>query len=149
MDYQMLDTIAAPATAAGAAGIAVIRVSGSRAFAPEVDALMRQLAAGLWSRSAGVREENAEYYDSLYSRGQPKPSTLHWELTGAICAFKGFTPPAFFRAAAVSDAARGTDSSRVLLRAAVNVLLYLAAAGVGTIGVVDDDVVDADFESVD
>lgn len=31
MDYQMLDTIAAPATAAGAAGIAVIRVSGSRA----------------------------------------------------------------------------------------------------------------------
>ncbi len=110
---------------------AFYRAAG-RSLAPEMDKFCTDCALGLLARSSGVAQEHADAMNTLYSKGQPKPTWLLWSLTGEVCKAHEFLPPLFFWALTEQDAKRGTDHSRIFVRMLTNILLYLAA--------VDDDV---------
>ena len=105
---------------------------GSMALAKELDTFMTRCALGLWSRAGSIGERHVEMANQIYSKGQPKPSWLLWNLTSAACQEDVFMPPVFFWNLAESDAKRGSETSRTFIRMLTNILLYLAA--------VDDDV---------
>jgi SpoVK/Ycf46/Vps4 family AAA+-type ATPase len=106
--------------------------AGGTYLAAEADAFLRGCVIGLWSKSAAVDEKNVALINELYSKGQPKPKYLYWELTGEICAYSMFRVPEFFTGLVGTDRLRKTDSSRILARIMTNILLAAAAA--------DDDV---------
>ncbi len=105
---------------------------GSISLAKELDDFMTKCALGLWSRSGGINERHVEMANQIYSKGQPRPTWLLWNLTAAACQEDVFLPPVFFWNLAESDAKRGSETSRTFIRMLTNILLYLAA--------VDDDV---------
>ncbi len=105
---------------------------GSISLAKELDDFMTRCALGLWSKAGSITERHVEMANQIYSKGQPKPSWLLWNLTSAACQEELFMPPVFFWNLAESDAKRGSETSRTFIRMLTNILLYLAA--------VDDDV---------
>ena len=106
--------------------------SDSANLAPELDEFMTKCALSLWSRAGGIGERHVQMANQIYSRGRQQPKWLLWNLTSSVCEEDVFLPPVFFWNLAESDAKRGTESSRMLIRILTNILLYLAA--------VDDDV---------
>ncbi len=66
------------------------------AFAREIDGFMRRSAAGVWGEDGGLSPRHVEYYNAIYCKGNPVPSTLYWELCSQVADYPGFTPPAFF-----------------------------------------------------
>lgn len=102
--------------------------------AQEVDDFVRRCALELWSRSAAITQAHADSFNQLYSRGQPQPQQLLWELTGAVCQHSKteFLPPLFFWALTERDAKDKGQRSRLFIRMLTNILLCLAA--------VDDEV---------
>ena len=113
---------------------------GSAALAPELDAFMTKCALSLWSRAGSIGERHVAMANQIYSRSQPQPKWLLWNLTSAACEEDVFLPPVFFWNLAESDAKRGSDTSRTFIRMLTNILLYLAA--------VDDDVTYAEAEFI-
>ncbi len=105
---------------------------GSSQLAKDLDDFMTRCALGLWSRAGSITERHVEMANQIYSKGQPRPTWLLWNLTSAACQEDVFMPPVFFWNLAESDARRGTETSRTFIRMLTNILLYLAA--------VDDDV---------
>ena len=105
---------------------------GSNSLAPELDEFMTKCALSLWSRAGGIGERHVQMANQIYSRNQPQPRWLLWNLTSSICEEDVFMPPVFFWNLAESDAKTGRNASRVFIRMLTNILLYLAA--------VDDDV---------
>lgn len=110
---------------------AFYRAAG-RGLAEQMDKFMTECAIGLFAKGSAVVQEHADAINELYSKGQPKPSMLLWELSGKVCQCPDFLPPLFFWTLTEKDAQNGTDHSRVFVRMLTNILLYLAA--------VDDDV---------
>jgi len=113
---------------------------GSAALAPELDSFMTKCALGLWSRAGNINERHMEMANQIYSRSQPQPKWLLWNLTSAACEEDVFLPPVFFWNLAESDARRGSETSRTFIRMLTNILLYLAA--------VDDDVTYSEAEYI-
>ena len=105
---------------------------GSSQLAKDLDDFMTRCALGLWSKAGSITERHVEMANQIYSKGQPRPTWLLWNLTSAACQEDVFMPPVFFWNLAESDARRGTETSRTFIRMLTNILLYLAA--------VDDDV---------
>ena len=105
---------------------------GSTMLAKELDDFMTRCALGLWSRAGAIGQRHVDMANQIYSKGQPRPSWLLWNLTSAACKEDIFMPPVFFWNLAESDAKRGSETSRTFIRMLTNILLYLAA--------VDDDV---------
>lgn len=105
---------------------------GSFALAKELDEFMTRCALCLWSRGGGISERHVAMANEIYSRNQPRPRWLLWNLTSAVCMDEAFLPPVFFWNLAESDARRGSETSRTFIRMLTNILLYLAA--------VDDEV---------
>lgn len=105
---------------------------GSAALAPELDEFMTKCALSLWSRAGGIGERHVQMANQIYSRSQPQPKWLLWNLTSSVCEDDVFLPPVFFWNLAENDAKRKTETSRTFIRMLTNILLYLAA--------VDDDV---------
>ncbi|MEA5150994.1 MAG: AAA family ATPase [Oscillospiraceae bacterium] len=114
--------------------------AGSPSLAKELDEFMTRCALALWSRAGSIGQRHADMANAIYSRNQPKPQWLLWNLTGAACEEELFLPPVFFWNLAESDAKRGTETSRTFVRMLTNILLYLAA--------VDDDVTYAEAEFI-
>lgn len=55
-------------------------------FSREVDAFMRACALGVWSAGGeNLTSRHVEYYNAIYTRGNPAPSILFWELSTAVC----------------------------------------------------------------
>lgn len=113
---------------------------GSYTLAKELDEFMMRCALSLWSRAGSITERHVEMANQIYSRNQPQPRWLLWNLTSAVCEEDVFLPPVFFWNLAESDAKRGSESSRTFIRMLTNILLYLAA--------VDDDVTYAEAEFI-
>ena len=113
---------------------------GSTALAKDLDAFMTNCALSLWSRSGGITQHHVDMANEIYSRGQKKPTWMLWSLTSSVCENDMFLPPVFFWNLAESDAKRGTENSRALVRVITNVLLYCAA--------VDDDVTLSEAEYI-
>ncbi len=105
---------------------------GSSSLAKELDEFMTRCAMSLCSRAGSIRQRHVDMANQIYSRNQPKPQWLLWNLTHSVCEEDMFLPPVFFWNLAESDARCGAETSRTFIRMLTNILLYLAA--------VDDDV---------
>ena len=113
---------------------------GRRDISKELDEFMSRCALSLWSRAGSITERHVDMANEIYSRNQPKPQWLLWNLTHAVCEEDVFLPPVFFWNLAESDAKRGSDTSRIFIRMLTNIFLYLAAT--------DDDVSSAEAEFI-
>ena len=82
------------------------------AFGREADGFMRQCACGVWHADQGLTPLHVEYYNALYSKGNPVPTALYWELASAVAEFPGFVLPNFFRRMVEADLEGGRSQSR-------------------------------------
>ena len=81
-------------------------------FGREADGFMRQCACGVWHADQGLTPLHVEYYNALYSKGNPVPTALYWELASAVADFPGFALPNFFRRLVQADLEGGRSQSR-------------------------------------
>lgn len=106
-------------------------------FGREADAFFRSCALGLWQRDgASVTPRHVEFYNAVYTRGNPAPSVLFWELSSSVARSSGFRPPEFFNRMRACDKVAGTDLSRRFIDLTTLMLLLFAA--------VDDQVSEAE-----
>lgn len=97
-------------------------------FSREADIFMRGCALGVWGRDGGaLTPRHVEYYNAIYTRGNPIPSILFWELSTAVSEYPGFQPPAFFNRMRACDKVSGTKLSRRFVDLMTLMLLLFAA----------------------
>ena len=96
---------------------AVYKAIGHADFASQTDNLARSLVLGLW-KGQSLTEDHVKAMNDLYSKGQPKPSYLYWELVSAAGEAELPPVPDFFRVLVLTNprAARLlTEGLRALL----------------------------------
>ena len=96
---------------------AVYKTIGHADFAAQTDQLARSLVLGLW-KGQSLTEDHVKAMNDLYSKGQPKPSYLYWELVSAAGEAEQPPVPDFFRVLVLTNpkAARLlTEGLRALL----------------------------------
>nr|WP_207723487.1 AAA family ATPase [Lawsonibacter faecis] len=97
-------------------------------FTQEADSFMRACALGVWGRDgSAVTPRHVEYYNAIYTKGNPVPSILFWELSTAVADYPGFQPPAFFARMRAYDKVAGTRLSRRFVDLMTLMLLLFAA----------------------
>ena len=63
-------------------------------FGREADPFFRACALGLWQRDgASPTPRYVEFYNAIYTKGNPAPSVLFWELSSEVAGYPGFRPP--------------------------------------------------------
>lgn len=77
------------------------------AFGREADGFLRECACGVWQRDQGLTPVHVEYYNAIYCKGNPVPTTLYWELSSQVSEYPGFVLPNFFRAAGEDGSGAG------------------------------------------
>ena len=94
----------------------------------EADIFFRACALGAWQREGGsVTPRHVEYYNAIYTRGNPVPDILFWELSTAIADYPGFQAPDFFARMRACDRVSGSGLSRKFIDLMVlNILLFAA-----------------------
>lgn len=97
------------------------------AFGREADAFMRQCACGVWHTDQGMTPRHVEYYNAIYSKGNPVPTALYWELASSVEEYKGFVLPGFFRRLVQADLEGGRSQSRRFVDTFTLMLLLFAA----------------------
>ncbi len=98
------------------------------AFGRDADAFMRECACGVWQNDQGLTPLHVEYYNAIYSRGNPVPTILYWELSSAVSGYGGFALPNFFRRMVKADLELGKCQSRRFVDTFTLMLLLFAAA---------------------
>ena len=96
---------------------AVYKAIGHADFASQTDTLARTLVLGLW-KGQTLSEDHVKAINDLYSKGQPRPSYLYWELVSAAGEAELPPVPDFFRVLVLTNpkAARLlTEGLRALL----------------------------------
>ena len=97
-------------------------------FGQEADVFFRACALGVWGRDGGsLSPRHVEYYNAIYTRGNPVPSILFWELCTAVAEYPGFKAPGFFARMRSCDKVSGTQLSR-RFRELMTVLILLFAS---------------------
>ncbi len=96
-------------------------------FGREADGFMRQCACGVWHADQGMTPRHVEYYNAIYSKGNPVPTALYWELASAVEDFSGFVLPSFFRRLVQADLEQGRSQSRRFVDTFTLMLLLFAA----------------------
>ena len=97
-------------------------------FSQEADIFFRGCALGVWGRDGGaLSPRHVEYYNAIYTRSNPVPSILFWELSTAVAGYPGFQPPAFFTRMRACDKVSGSKLSRRLVDLMTLMLLLFAA----------------------
>lgn len=97
------------------------------AFGLEADAFMRQCACGVWHHDQGMTPLHVEYYNAIYSKGNPVPTVLYWELASSVSGYTGFVLPNFFRRMVQADLEHGSSRSRRFADTFTLMLLLFAA----------------------
>ncbi|MDD6159645.1 MAG: AAA family ATPase [Oscillospiraceae bacterium] len=97
------------------------------AFGLEADAFMRQCACGVWQHDQGMTPRHVEFYNAIYSKGNPVPSALYWELASSVGNYEGFVMPNFFRRLVKADLESGKSQSRRFVDTFTLLLLLFAA----------------------
>ena len=106
-------------------------------FGQEADPFFQTCALGLWQRDgAALTPRHVEFYNAIYTRGNPAPSVLFWELSSGVARYPGFRPPAFFNRMRACDKVSGTTLARQFIDLTTLMLLLFAA--------VDDQVSEAE-----
>lgn len=98
------------------------------AFGRDADGFMRQCACGVWHTDQGMTPLHVEYYNAIYSKGNPVPTALYWELASQVENYPGFALPSFFRRLVQADLERGRSQSRRFVDTFTLMLLLFAAA---------------------
>ena len=97
-------------------------------FTQEVDTFMRACALGVWQRDgASPTPRYVEYYNAIYTKGNPVPSILFWELSTAVSEYPGFRVPDFFARMRACDKVAGTRLARRFIDLVTLMLLLFAA----------------------
>ncbi len=98
-------------------------------FSRQVDGYMRQYALGVWQadNASAITPRHVEFYNAVYSAGNPVPSALYWEVATGVAGFDLFQPPAFFQDLLRYDRMKGTTLARRFADQLTLVLLLLAA----------------------
>jgi len=97
------------------------------AFGREADGFMRACACGVWHADQGMTPRHVEYYNAIYSKGNPVPTALYWELASAVEGYQGFVLPTFFRRLVQADLEQGRSQSRRFVDTFTLMLLLFAA----------------------
>ena len=97
------------------------------AFGLETDTFMRQCACGVWHHDQGMTPLHVEFYNAIYSKGNPVPTVLYWELASSVTGYTGFVLPNFFRRMVQADLERGSSQSRRFVDTFTLMLLLFAA----------------------
>ena len=97
------------------------------AFGREADAFMRECACGVWRADQGMTPRHVEYYNAIYSKGNPVPTVLYWELASSVEGYAGFVLPNFFRRLVKADLERDDRLSRRFVDTFTLMLLLFAA----------------------
>ena len=97
-------------------------------FAREADTFFRGCALGLWQRDgASLSPRHVEFYNAIYTKGNPVPSVLFWELSSGVARYPRFRPPEFFNRMRACDKVAGTDLARRFVDLTTLMLLIFAA----------------------
>ena len=97
-------------------------------FGQEADVFFRACALGVWQRDgSAVTPRHVEYYNAVYTRGNPVPSILFWELSTAVGEYPGFRAPDFFARMRACDKVSGTDLARRFIDLTTLMILLFAA----------------------
>ena len=104
-------------------------------FTGQIDGFVRRCCVGLWQTDGGLTPLHVEYYNAVYTKGNPVPSVLYWDLCTQVAGYGGFEIPDFFHRMVRSDLERGTSLSRRFADTFTLLLLLLAAVD----GVVSED----------
>lgn len=97
------------------------------AFGREADGFMRQCACGVWHADQGMTPRHVEYYNAIYSKGNPVPTALYWELASSVEDYPGFALPNFFRRLVQADLEQNRSQSRRFVDTFTLMLLLFAA----------------------
>ena len=99
------------------------------AFSRQVDGYVRQYALGVWQAdsASSISPRHVEYYNAIWSPGNPVPSALYWEVASGVANFDLFQPPAFFQDLRQYDRLRGTALARRFADDLTLLLLLFAA----------------------
>ena len=104
-------------------------------FSGQIDPFVRHCAAGLWQKDGGLTPLHVEYHNAIYTKGNPVPTTLYWDLCTQVAGYGGFEIPEFFHRLVRSDLEQGTSLSRRFVDTFTLLLLLLAAVD----GIVSED----------
>ena len=98
-------------------------------FTRQVDGYMRQYALGVWQadNASSITPRHVEYYNAIWSQGNPVPSALSWEVATGVANFDLFQPPSFFQDLRRYDRMRGTALARRFTDQLTLILLLFAA----------------------
>ena len=98
------------------------------AFGREADGFLRECACGVWQKDQGLTPVHVEYYNAIYCKGNPVPTTLYWELSSQVSEYQGFVLPNFFRRLVQMDLELDKSLSRRFVDTFTLMLLLFAAA---------------------
>ena len=98
-------------------------------FSRQVDGYMRQYVLGEWQadNASSITPRHVEFYNAIYSAGNPVPSALYWEVATGVAGFDLFQPPAFFEDLRQYDRRKGTTLARRFADQLTLILLLFAA----------------------
>ncbi len=97
-------------------------------FGREADVFFRACALGVWQQDGGaLTPRHVEYYNAIYTRGNPVPSILYWELSTAVSEYPGFKVPGFFARMRACDKVSGSHLSRRFRELTALMILLFAA----------------------
>ena len=99
------------------------------AFGRQVDGYVRQYALGVWQAdsASSISPRHVEFYNAIWTPGNPVPSALYWEVASGVANFDLFQPPAFFQDLRQYDRLRGTSLARRFADDLTLLLLLFAA----------------------
>ncbi len=99
------------------------------AFSRQIDGYLRQYALGVWQadNNSSITPRHVEFYNAIWTPGNPVPSALYWEVASGVANFDLFQPPAFFQDLRRCDRMRGTTLARRFADQLTLLLLLFAA----------------------
>ena len=98
-------------------------------FSRQVDGYVRGYTLGVWQAdsASSISPRHVEFYNAIWTPGNPVPSALYWEVASGVANFDLFQPPAFFQDLRQYDRLRGTALARRFADDLTLLLLLFAA----------------------
>ena len=98
-------------------------------FSRQVDGYIRQYVLGVWQadNASSITPRHVEFYNAIWTPGNPVPSALYWEVASGVANFDLFQPPAFFQDLRQYDRLKGTALARRFADQLTLLLLLFAA----------------------
>jgi SpoVK/Ycf46/Vps4 family AAA+-type ATPase len=77
--------------------------------------------------ASSITPRHVEFYNAIYSAGNPAPAALYWEVATGVAGYDLFQPPAFFQDLRQYDRRKGTTLARRFADQLTLILLLFAA----------------------